>query len=137
MSADENTPTVHEVTAERFGPRPVEQPSRWAIGDVDAVLSHMITREDQLTPLEGAESIAVRAIVALSRAGAELRREAAKHTNRRPELAQRMLTLGGLQLDQARRFMADLVEQRRAAQRDLRDELHGAELEATDAATDE
>lgn len=80
---------------------PVPQP----FGELDAVLALAIEREEQRGTLRGVDAIAVRAIVALSHAGAELMTDAS-HAGVRD--VERLSTRARQQLDRARELMADL-----------------------------
>jgi hypothetical protein len=110
MSADDENPDVSELMAERYGSPPVARD----LGDVDAVLVQLIQIEEAAKPLQGSDAIAVRAIVALSRAGADNLTEAASAGSR--DVA-RLSSRGRAQLDEARRLVAELSRQRDAAAR--------------------
>lgn len=74
--------------------------------DLDAMLAVAIQHEDAQEPFRGVDEIAVRAIVALSHAGAALMTEAS-HANGRD--VERLSDAARGQLDHARRLLADLV----------------------------
>lgn len=80
------------------------------LGDVDAVLATLIIRAEARQEFTGAEIVAVRAIVALSNAGAALMTDAS-HANRRD--TERLSERARAQLTDARALFAELEETRR------------------------
>lgn len=82
-------------------------------GELDAILALAIEREEERAPLRGVEAIAVRAIVALSHAGAELMTQASHASMRDVE---GLSTRARKQLDLARELMADLSATREVEQ---------------------
>lgn len=84
---------------------PVPQP----FGELDAVVALAIEREESRATLRGVDAIAVRAIVALSHAGAELMTEAS-HAG--PRDVERLSARARKQLDLARELISDLAATR-------------------------
>lgn len=74
--------------------------------ELDAVLAIAIDQEEERSPLRGVEAVAVRAIVALSHAGAALMTDAS-HAGRKGD-AERLSARARGQLDRARELMGDL-----------------------------
>lgn len=80
--------------------------------DLDAVIALDVQREEQRQPLQGVDAIAVRAIVALSRAGADLMTDASHARSRDTE---RLSKRARAELNEARELMAAFVASRQVA----------------------
>lgn len=81
------------------------------LGEVDSILAMQVEAAVAERPLDGTDLVAVRAIVALSRAGAALMTDAS-HANSRD--VARLSERARAQLDDARGLMIDFARERRA-----------------------
>lgn len=79
------------------------------LGEVDMVVAELVLAEDGVEPFQHGDAIAVRAILALSRAGAD-QMTAASHAGRRD--VERLSKAARILLDEARALMVTLVNLR-------------------------
>lgn len=82
------------------------------LDDVDEIVAFQVRAAEADRPITGVEAVAVRAILALSRAGAALMTDAS-HANSRD--VERLSIRARAQLDDARDLMIDFTRERRAS----------------------